>query len=251
MPECQGIPCSKQARNLKFKWLQLDSNPQPLSGCGFESSCSHLKSLVLTNMFWDLWVESCICKFWRDWKFSKCWLLLSLLLKRFYASFLFWIKRLIELSIQDDLCYRYLIISCGIKICNIFLIVLVNKWIMSLTIIFWNNFSHWKPLIAFLIWLTFTFRKCHTLRSYGGGKTTLRLNLENTIWWRQFWCKQDWTPESTTKFVWEANIKSMQEDLFPIIWVGSWISCSSPNYHQFYRLQKLFYLKVTILLFVH
>ena len=30
LPECQGTPCSKQARNLKFKWLQLDSNPQPL-----------------------------------------------------------------------------------------------------------------------------------------------------------------------------------------------------------------------------
>ena len=25
------ISCSKQARNLTFKWLQLDSNPQPLS----------------------------------------------------------------------------------------------------------------------------------------------------------------------------------------------------------------------------
>ena len=31
LPECQGTPCLKQARNLKFKWLQLDSNPQPLS----------------------------------------------------------------------------------------------------------------------------------------------------------------------------------------------------------------------------
>ena len=31
LPECQGIPCSKQARNLKFKCLQLDSNPQLLS----------------------------------------------------------------------------------------------------------------------------------------------------------------------------------------------------------------------------
>ena len=31
LPECQGTPCSKQARNLKFKWLQLDSNPLPLS----------------------------------------------------------------------------------------------------------------------------------------------------------------------------------------------------------------------------
>ena len=31
LPECQGMPCSKQARNLKVKWLQLDSNPEPLS----------------------------------------------------------------------------------------------------------------------------------------------------------------------------------------------------------------------------
>ena len=26
LPECQGNPCSKQARNLKFKWLQQNSN---------------------------------------------------------------------------------------------------------------------------------------------------------------------------------------------------------------------------------
>ena len=31
LPECQGTPCSKQARNLKFQWLQLDSNLQQLS----------------------------------------------------------------------------------------------------------------------------------------------------------------------------------------------------------------------------
>ena len=30
LPECQGTPWSKQVRYLKFKWLQLDSNPQPL-----------------------------------------------------------------------------------------------------------------------------------------------------------------------------------------------------------------------------
>ena len=29
--ECQGTPCSKQAPYLKIKWLQRDSNPQPLS----------------------------------------------------------------------------------------------------------------------------------------------------------------------------------------------------------------------------
>ena len=27
--ECQETPCSKQAWYLKFKWLQLDSNPEP------------------------------------------------------------------------------------------------------------------------------------------------------------------------------------------------------------------------------
>ena len=31
LPECQGTPCSKQASYLKIKWLQRDSNPQPLS----------------------------------------------------------------------------------------------------------------------------------------------------------------------------------------------------------------------------
>ena len=31
LPEWQGLPCWKQAQSWKFKWLQLDSNPQPLS----------------------------------------------------------------------------------------------------------------------------------------------------------------------------------------------------------------------------
>ena len=31
LPECQGTPCSKQAQYLKSKWLQRDSNRQPLS----------------------------------------------------------------------------------------------------------------------------------------------------------------------------------------------------------------------------
>ena len=31
MPECQETPCSKKASYLKIKWLQRDSNPQPLS----------------------------------------------------------------------------------------------------------------------------------------------------------------------------------------------------------------------------
>ena len=127
-----------------------------------------------------------------------------------------------------DLCH--VIISCGIKLCNIFFIVLLNKLTMPSTFIFWNNFAHWKPLTAFLIWSTFGFLKHHTSCSYGGGKATLRLNFAKTIWWWQFWCKEDWTPDSTTKFGCEAKIKSMQEDLSPIIWFGSWISCYSPNW---------------------
>ena len=29
--QCQETPCSEQVRYLKFKWLQQDSNPQPLN----------------------------------------------------------------------------------------------------------------------------------------------------------------------------------------------------------------------------
>ena len=31
LTECQGTSCSKQMPYLKFKWLQLDSTPQPLN----------------------------------------------------------------------------------------------------------------------------------------------------------------------------------------------------------------------------
>ena len=31
LPECQGTLCKKQAGNLKFKWLQLDSISEPLA----------------------------------------------------------------------------------------------------------------------------------------------------------------------------------------------------------------------------
>ena len=44
-PECQGTPCSKQARNLKFRWLQLDSNPEPLKFVNEHST------------IWPIWLE--------------------------------------------------------------------------------------------------------------------------------------------------------------------------------------------------
>ena len=62
MSECHGTPWPKQTQNLKFKWLKLDSNPEPLSwytetqpvwpnrwvfvyqlsGSRLECSCSHI-----------------------------------------------------------------------------------------------------------------------------------------------------------------------------------------------------------------
>ena len=82
LPECQGTPCSKQAWNLQFKWLQRDLKRKrdmtrtysqmhrtykyskfsliiwsvwtngwvfvyDVSGCGFESHCSHLGFIEL------------------------------------------------------------------------------------------------------------------------------------------------------------------------------------------------------------
>ena len=69
---------------------------------------------------------------------------------------------------------------------------------MSLKLILSNYFSHWKPWIAL----------------FGDDN---------------FWCIEDLTPDSTTRIDWGANIKSMQEDLSPVMWVGLWIGCSSPN----------------------
>ena len=42
LPECQGTPCSKQARYLKLFVYEL-------SGCGFESRCSHF---IISDFIW-------------------------------------------------------------------------------------------------------------------------------------------------------------------------------------------------------
>ena len=41
LPECQGTPCSKKARYLKFKWQQRESNPQPINLSRHTQSFSH------------------------------------------------------------------------------------------------------------------------------------------------------------------------------------------------------------------
>ena len=83
------------------------------------------------------------------------------------------------------------------------------------TFIFWNDFSHWKRLIPFLTCSAFAFLKCHTFRSYEGGKTTLKLNIANTFLQWQFWRKEDWKSYSGRPFF--SNIGF------------SWISSSSPK----------------------
>ena len=55
LPECQGTSCSKQVRYLKFQWLLLDSNPQPLS-------CKWTFNYLAKLTKWLSWVGStCLC----------------------------------------------------------------------------------------------------------------------------------------------------------------------------------------------
>ena len=62
LPECQGTHCLKQVWNLKFKWLQLESNPRPLisqtntqpfsqTDQRIELYCEYLSSCNVTHAF--------------------------------------------------------------------------------------------------------------------------------------------------------------------------------------------------------
>ena len=50
----------------------------------------------------------------------------------------------------------------------------------------------------------------HTKRSYGGGHSIFRFNLQNIFWWWQFLWSEGWAPLLTTKFGWSLNIRSME-----------------------------------------
>ena len=50
-----------------------------------------------------------------------------------------------------------------------------------------------------------------------------------TLLWWQFGCKDEWASEFTDKFGWFVNIKSMQEELFVWIWIGSFINWEKPS----------------------
>ena len=57
MPECQGTPCSKQAQNLKFKWLQsyiklIESKIPKNIGVLFKGSL-HLNKKCLSKIYFS------------------------------------------------------------------------------------------------------------------------------------------------------------------------------------------------------
>ena len=131
-------------------------------------------TLVLTNMFWELWDdplifpinENNISAWTLQWKplVNSEWIenfqsddcsyyfFWNTYVRHFYLRF-----KALLLSIQAGSLSSNVIISCEMKLCDIFLTVLLNKWIMSVTFIFCNDFFHWKPLIAFLIWSTWKY----------------------------------------------------------------------------------------------
>ena len=60
------------------------------------------------------------------------------------------------------------------------------------------------------------------------GIVILRLKLECTISWWQFGQRDTWKPELTDKFGWSVKTKSIQEELFAWMCVGSWINWEKP-----------------------
>ena len=56
----------------------------------------------------------------------------------------------------------------------------------------------------------------------------LSLKPECTTWWWQFGWGDAWTPELTDKFGWSVKTKSIKEELFPWMCVGSWINWEKP-----------------------
>ena len=55
------------------------------------------------------------------------------------------------------------------------------------------------------------------------------LNFANTIWW-QFGWREEWAPDSITRFGWEVKIKSIHKEEFPVRWVNSFINWCKPNW---------------------
>ena len=56
-----------------------------------------------------------------------------------------------------------------------------------------------------------------------------KFNFEKTNWWWLFGCSEECAAESVTKFGWDVNIRSIQDDEVFDMCVGSLIICCKPN----------------------
>ena len=65
------------------------------------------------------------------------------------------------------------------------------------------------------------------------------MNLAKTIWWWQLGWRDGWTPDSTTKFGCDVNIKSIHEEEFSNKSVGSLINWHNPSWEVQYELYQL------------
>ena len=114
--ECQGTPSSKQAGNLKFKWLQQDSNPQNIQAtieCGF--TMKRVRNMIRTysqmlrtdkysqhsSIIWPVWLNGWVfnyelsgCGF--ESRCSHLGLCFLKTLQTFYFSKVFYIVRLLR-----------------------------------------------------------------------------------------------------------------------------------------------------------
>ena len=95
-------------------------------------------------------------------------------------------------------------------------------------IFMWKERTPIPKLNSFLVVSFLDFLKFLTRRWYGGGYSTLRFNLENVIWWRQFSFKEGWVPQSIIYLGWSVKIKSIQDVDWGNIWVASEINCLKP-----------------------
>ena len=56
-------------------------------------------------------------------------------------------------------------------------------------------------------------------------------NLANTNWWWQFGWREGWKPDYMTRFVWEVNIESIEDEDESSKWAGLLIHWCSPWLH--------------------
>ena len=81
--------------------------------------------------------------------------------------------------------------------------------------------------------------------------TYFKLNFAKTIWWWQLEWREEWIPDSITMFGWDVKIRSIREEEFGNICVGSliiWSNLSCEVTFSVVYLQNLFCLYYTNLL---